>query len=688
MQIRFFGCKIGRMQYDIGVKVCVYPKEVTMSIQTSKDEYIRAQHMGQREIKELQAAGKPVDPLVLDEILPDTSSYSVQEVGLVEIPSERIVGTKSAGRISAFTPTFLPLLSPESEFGCKWINLCEAHLGDVGIREPILCFEYLGNFYVQEGNKRVSVLRYFGSPRIPSNVRRIVPPMSEDPRIVAYYEFLDFYKDTRLYAIQFRRPGDYAKLLAFLHKKPGEAWTQQERRNFNAYFQYFREAFFSLGYAKQDILPEEALLLWLKLYPYEDLGRKSGMELRKTLSALWSDVVTTTQNSVKVQTKAESGSKSSLLTKIMSTGFSALNVAFVHQLSPSTSSWTLGHEEGRKYLQSVMGDKIVTRSYFDAKNSELAEEKIEQAVADGAQVVFTTAPLLAHATLKMAVKYPKVNFLNCSVDQSYSSVRTYYGRIYEGKFITGAIAGALAQNDRIGYIASYPIFGVPASINAFALGAQLTNPRAQIDLRWSCKEGSPQSDFFADGIRVISTKDIPTDSRVYLDFCSYGTYLMDSMGELLPLASPVWVWGKFYEFVVRSMFSGSWKNEQAPSTALNYWLGIDSGVINVNLSDRLPEGVRKLAKLLIRSFADRSIDPFFRRIVAQDGSVKNDGSKTFTPDQILHMDWLCDNVIGSIPSFDELIPMAQPVVRELGIYRDKLPPVKEVTAHEDPDSRR
>ena len=659
-----------------------------MSIQTAKEEYTHALHMGQKELKELQAAGKPLDPLVLDEILPDTSSASVQDVGVIEIPSQRIVGTKSAGRIAAFTPSFLPVLSPDSEFGSKWINLCEAHLSDVGIRDPILCYEYLGNFYVQEGTKRVSVLRYFGAPRIPSIVKRIIPSPSEEPRIKAYYEFLDFYRDSKIYSVQFRRPGDYAKLLAFLNRKPGDAWTEAERRTFNAYFQYFTDAFAAQEPKAEDVLPEEALLLWLKFHPYEELGQSSTAELKKSLAALWSDVITTAQKSVKVQTKAEAGPRPSLLTKIISPGPSTLNVAFVHQLNPTTSSWTLGHEEGRKYLENALGDKVVTRSYYDARNNALAEEKIEQAVAEGAQVVFTTAPLLSHATLKMAVKYPRVHFLNCSVDQSYSSVRTYYGRIYEGKFITGAIAGALAQNDRIGYIASNPIFGVPASINAFALGAQLTNPRAQIELRWSCMEGSHQADFFADGIRVVSNRDIPTASRAYLDFCSYGTYLMDSMGELVSLGSPVWVWGKFYEFAVRSILSGTWKNEKDPSTALNYWLGIDSGVISVNLSDKLPEGVRKLAKLLLRSFSERSIDLFFRRIVSQDGTVRNDGSKTFTPDQILHMDWLCDNVIGSIPSFDELIPMAQPVVRELGIYRDKLPPVKEVTAHEDPDSRR
>ena len=75
---------------------------------------------------------------------------------------------------------------------------------------------------------------------------------------------------------------------------------------------------------------------------------------------------------------------------------------------------------------------------------------MEQAVEEGAQVVFTTAPPLRRETLKLAVKYPKVRFFNCSLDQPYSSIRSYYGRLYEAKFVTGAIAGARVNNDRIG----------------------------------------------------------------------------------------------------------------------------------------------------------------------------------------------------------------------------------------------
>ncbi len=658
-----------------------------MGVLEAVEEYNQALKQGQKEYRELLMSGRHEHPLVLDDILPENNDYPAVDVGLVEIPAERIIGVKSTGRITAFTATFKPLLEVKSEFGTKWVNLCKAHLGDTGITDPIVCYEYLGDFYVQEGNKRVSVLRYFDAPRIPGTVKRILPPQSEDPRIRAYYEFLDFYKGSKLYAIQFRRPGDYAKLSSHLGKKIGDLWTEEERRTFRSYFHYFQEAFAAQNSQHQDILPEEALLVWLTVYPYSNLGQLTTAQLKKSIATLWEDILSSTEDTVKVQTKAEDESKGSIVSWIVST-LETLDVAFVHQLTPARSTWVMSHEEGREHIEKVFGDRIRVRSYYDANSTEECEALIEQAVADGAQVVFTTSPPLSRATLKAAVKHPKVRFLNCSVDQPYSSIRTYYGRMYEAKFITGAIAGAMANNDRIGYITSYPIFGVPASINAFALGAQLTNPRAQIELRWSCLPGTPQADFFADGVKVISNRSVPTQNQMYLDFCSYGTYLMDDRGDLIPLGTPVWVWGKFYEFVIRSIFSGGWKREKGVSTALNYWLGMDSGVIGIKLSDKLPEGVRQMANLLRKGMEESTIDPFLRKIVAQDGTVKNDGTRRYTPEQLLHMNWLCENVIGSIPPFEEILPVSRNMVRELGIYRDSIPPEKEVKPSEDFDHLR
>ena len=638
-----------------------------MEFLEAKEEYAAALRRAQKESKEAVAAGRSPHPAVLDEIIGDSVS-AVQDIGVMEIPSERIVGTRSAGRITTFSPGFLPLAKPETEFAMKWTNLCMAHLGEVGIRDPITCYEYLGNFYVEEGNKRVSVLRYYDAPRVAASVRRVMPQRSEEPRIKAYYEFLEFYKGAKLYTVQFRRPGDYAQLLAYLGKEPGEDWTDDERRTFSAYFHYFQDAYHSLNVGNKDILPEEALLMWLKINSYKDIGRLSTAQLRKSLADLWPDVVTSTQQAEVVGKKPVFESKAGILSRIMSSAPDRIHVAFVHQLDPLTSAWVLGHEDGRIHLEETFGDRVVCRSYFDANNDELAELLLEQAVAEGAQVVFTTAPKLNLITLKFAVKYPNL---------PYSSVRAYYGRIFEAKFITGAIAGAMAQDDRIGYVGSNPIVGVPASINAFALGALMTNPRAQIELRWSCCEGTPQTDFFRDGIRVISNRDVPTKNKMYMEFCNYGTYQMDDDGGLMPLASPVWVWGKFYEIVVESALAGTLKDDKANLRAVNYWLGMDSGVIDISLSDKLPIGVRTLAELLRTSMRERTLDPFRRKLVAQDGSVISDGSRRLTPDELLRMDWLCHNVIGSIPSYEEILPMSQSIVRELGVYKDKIPAIKE-----------
>ncbi|MBQ8851025.1 MAG: hypothetical protein IJZ66_01075, partial [Oscillibacter sp.] len=111
--------------------------------------------------------------------------------------------------------------------------------------------------------------------------------------------------------------------------------------------------------------------------------------------------------------------------------------------------------------------------------------------------------------------------------------------------------------------------------------------------------------------------------------------------------------------------------------AVNYWWGMASGVIGVRMNPSLPEGVQNLVQILQKGICDGSITPFHRRIVSQDGTVRNDGGKYFSLDEILHMDWLLDTIDGSIPAFDELLPQARDMVRLQGVYRDSSPPEKE-----------
>ena len=648
-----------------------------MGRQEAVEQYSKALKSDQRNRKDCVLRGRYPYPQVLDDILDDSMVAGQMEMGLVEIPSEQIVGTKAQGRKSAFAANFMPLLSTETEFAQKWITLCMAHLGSEGIRDPIRCYEYLGRFYVQEGNKRVSVLKSYDAPTIPGYVIRIIPAYSQDPAIQVYYEFLQFYQLSRLYQVYFNQPGSFAKLQAALGYEPDHVWTDTERQRFLSGFTYFKAAFRKLGGDQLRVTPAGALLVWLRVYTFDDLKNLTEQELVKKLSAIWSDVkVLDSPAPIAVSTVPKEEPDKSLLTRIFGSARpNHLNVAFIYDRSPADSTWAASHDLGRQYLEKVMGDKVSVQVYVLPTPNSDAVPIMEEAVAQGAQVIFATTPPLITACRKVAAKHPEVRILDCSISMPYTGIRTYYSRVYEGKFITGAIAGAMAREDRIGYVASYPILGVPASINAFALGARLVNPRIRVQLHWSCTPGNALDVFTRKGISIISNRDTPDPNLAYQQ---WGTYQVQPDGTITSLASPYWDWGKFYEKVINSIFRGGWDTleEKETDKAVNYWWGMSSGVIDVRLSDALPDGVQHLAKILRKGIIEGSIDPFARRICSQDGTLRNNGSQWFPPEEILHMDWLCDCVDGTIPTYEQLLPMSQPMVRLLGIYREAIPPEK------------
>lgn len=653
-----------------------------MSRREAYDHYNKALHQGQKYYKDCVVHGRYPYLQVLDELVVDDAMIAGNEdIGLVDIPTEQITGTKTAARRSAFAGNFMPLLESYTEFADKWVNLCEAHLSDEGIRDPIRCFEYLGHFYVQEGNKRVSVLKSYDAPVIPGIVTRIVPSWSSDPEIQAYYEFMQSYRLTGLYRVYFTQPGSFAKLQAALGFELDHVWTEDERRQFDSRFTYFRQAFKKLGGESMPITAADALLVWLKVYDYELLKTMPLGELTKSLGTLWPDVkILTAPNPVSVTTETDTpdnGPDNNPIKRIIQTVFpTKLNIAFVSEHTPEESDWTRAHDIGRKYLEDVLGDKVNVQCFSGTGTGDKADEAMEAAIENGAQVVFAITPALIGACRKAAAKHPGVKILNCSASMPYTGVRTYYSKIYEGKFITGAIAGAMSPGGRIGYVASNPIFGVPASINAFALGASLTNPRAEILIRWSCVDEDPIELLRQDGVEMISNRDIPTLDRVQEP---WGLCLPRADGSLVPIASPHWNWGHFYVKLIRIILEGNWDavTNENYRQAISYWWGMKSNAVGVLLNPKLPAGLVQLAEILQRGIQDGSVDPFRRPIRSQDGELRSDGQHWFSPEEILRMDWLCQCVKGSIPEFDELLPMSRSIVRLQGIYRDRIPPEKE-----------
>lgn len=627
----------------------------------SIEEYRRAYRAGRRAYRASLARGESPFLPVLEHILQHVTTVSQQPLGLVDIPLEQIVGTYYAGRQPTFTHGFLPLMDETTEFAAKWMRLCDAHLS-AGIREPISAYEFMNQFYVVEGHKRVSVLRHFGAVSIHGTVTRILtePDGSEDSRI--YTRFLHFYAQTGINYLWFSREDGFDDLLSCVHPDGPAKWTEDERRDFRAFYTVFRRVYQERSAGRLELTVGDAMLVYFGVYDYAASRDKTAACLRQELNGLWDELCNRDMDAdIRLVLKP---SERRLRFPVLG-GASRARVAFIHASTAQSSSWVYSHELGRRDLESVFGGQVETLCYDGADTDEAARQALAAALDASADLIFTTSPRLLQTSVQAAIAHPGATILNCSLNTAHPSIRTYYARMYEAKFLMGAIAGSLSADDRIGYIADYPIYGITANINAFALGARLVNPRAEIYLEWSKTIHSDcRGRLHRAGVSYISDQDMiaPNDS-----LSRYVGLYHAGESSLSNLALSFCRWGRLYERIVRSFLDGSWNSDRAGAHAINYWWGMDSGVIDLICSRSLPAGTLRLVHLLQQAVCTGMFHPFSGLIRTQSGQTVDYQSRSITPEELITMDWLADNVIGELPAFDQLLPEAQALARTQGI---------------------
>ena len=645
----------------------------------SEINYKDALKLGQKEAQSRKANGESPALPALDDLLPADKPTTVVNLGLVSIPIKQIVGTKTGGRSSAFAANFMPILEENSEFATKWKHLCEAHITE-GIHDPIKAYEYKNRFYVLEGNKRVSVLKFFGADTIEGVVTRILPERDGSDEIELYYEFVAFYQYSKINFIEFSKRGSYTALQTVLGKELDEEWTIDEQRTFAAAYHKFDKAYTASGGEKLQSTIGDAMLSYLKIYGYEELIASDADEIKKNLGKMWEDVkLKDAEEPIELKTEPpeEKSQHQGLISRVLSQTIShALQVAFIYDGTPAKSGWVHEHEEGRIYVQNKFEDKIDTVTYPNALDGD-PYDTIAQAIDDGCEVIFTTSPRLISASVKAAVEHPDVIIMNCSLNLSSRYIATYYARMYEAKFILGAVAGSLSDSGKLGYVCDYPIYGQIAGINAFAIGAQLTNPRAQVYLEWSSVKGAEGAAkaLAEQDIHFISSQD--TAKFLEDDRDTYGlSYVVDDHREVL--VDSVWCWGKYYEEILNRIFDKTLQAEyNKTDKALNYYWGMSSGVVDVWCSETLIAPTRKLIDFLKESIRQNICIPFLTPLTTQSGEVIGEDQKSLTLEQIINMDYLVDNVIGEIPTYDELSPMGKATVDTAGIEKSQNDIVKE-----------
>lgn len=630
----------------------------------SEDAYSKARKSALRVYHaRLQKGESPYLP-VLSEIEEHLNALSRQSLGLVQVPMSKVVGTVSKGRTNAFAANFMPLLEPGSEFSMKWNTLYDSVV-ESGMRQPVKAYEYLNQFYLVEGNKRASVMKFLDAVAIEAEVTRVIPARRDDPEVKTYFEFLSFYSDTGINYIWFTQPGGYEKLCALTGHTPGVKWTAEEKSDFEAAYNRFRAAYKARESGRKlPITTGDAFLTYLTAIGYADAPKKFDREIKGEVSALWGEFEKNRQQEnvelIMKPTAMKQGK--SLINTLFGPTFA--RVAFLYSREPSESGWIYWHDLGRINLENALGQQVITTTRVVADPDQY-EAEIEKLIEEDNALIFTTSPVMLAACMKASVKHPHARILNCSLLASWQRVRSYYLRIYEAKFLVGMIAGSMTQTGRIGYLGDYPIFGVASSVNAFALGARMVNPRAKVILSWSTLEDFDKDKPFADPrIDVISSLDVSAPRHQDVE---YGLYSVHG-DEKRSLAIPVFDWGRIYESLTRSVLKGNWKEDGAETAkAVNYWWGMNSDALDIVMSEDVDSGLRRLVELVKAHIREGVFWPFEGLIRDQAGIARCPADGRLSPADVVSMNWLTDNVVGGFPETSALKPQARALVELQGI---------------------
>ena len=329
----------------------------------------------------------------------------------------------------------------------------------------------------------------------------------------------------------------------------------------------------------------------------------------------------------------------------------AIKAAFVYVSPVGDAGWTLAHDAGRQAIDAL---PYVETAYTEAvPEGAEAERTINQYVRDGYNLIFTTSFGYMDPTINVAQQSPGVIFMHCSGFKTADNVGTYFGRMYQPRYLSGMIAGKMTESNILGYVAAHPIPEVIRGINAFALGAQSVNPEVKVHVVWTqtwydpAKEREAAESLLDIGADVIAQhQDTPAPQQAAEKRGHYSIGYNSDMSTFAPaahLTAPVWNWAVIYKKVVEEVHNGTWSSYQ-------YWGGLDDGVVGLApYSDLVPQEARDLVEAKRAEIASGSWDVFTGPIKNQDGQVMVPAGERMSDGDMLGMTVFVERVVGQMP---------------------------------------
>jgi basic membrane protein A len=269
-------------------------------------------------------------------------------------------------------------------------------------------------------------------------------------------------------------------------------------------------------------------------------------------------------------------------------------------------------------------------------------------------VIYTTSFGFMDWTIKVAADFPDVRFAHCSGYKRAENVSTYFGKIYQARYLSGIAAGYKTKANKIGYVAAFPIPEVIRGINAFALGVQSVNPAATVEVVWTntwydpAVEKQGAIELLNQGCDVIAQHQDTAAPQIAAQergafAVGYNVPTPDAAPRAY-LTAPLFHWEVFYLDDVKAAASGNWKSRA-------YWEGFSNGTVTLDTltANNDPRAASAIAEAE-RKIRDGTLFPFSGPITDLSGAVRVASGAKMTDEEIWNMGWFVKGVNGIIPN--------------------------------------
>jgi len=327
-----------------------------------------------------------------------------------------------------------------------------------------------------------------------------------------------------------------------------------------------------------------------------------------------------------------------------------LRVAFVYVGPVGDAGWTWAHDQGRLFLEEQVPN-VETKFLESIPEGSESQRVFEELAADGFDLIFGTSFGYMDPMLAAAEKYPDTVFMHATGYKTSTNMGTYFGAAEEGRYLTGMAAGDVTESDLVGYVAAFPIPEVLRGINAFALGVKEVNPDAKVQVVWSNTWLDPNLERQAAealldaGADVLAMhQDTPATGQAAEGAGAKWVGYNSSGERFAPdawLTAPIWNWGPFYVATAEQVRNGTWVSEQ-------FYGDMAGGMVDIApFGASVPQDVQDLIMERKAQIIDGSFEVFAGSIVDQDGTERYAEGVVAPLGELLGMDYLVDNVIGS-----------------------------------------